>query len=178
MNRTIALQKAVSGSKRGFLSAVLAALLLLASFWMNPPSASASNSPAVAASSSSSRLTMLEEPTVVWVDSFHAERNAGGDVQLSWTTAIGMDAIGFYLYREDPQVVKNEPINTALIFAGSGELTSDNYTFIDTNAEPGAIGDYWLEVIRGTREPLICGPAEKITEEILLYLPAIFIHVP
>ena len=174
MNPIIASHKAVSGSKRGRLSVMLAVLILLAGLWMPPQPALASGTPAIT-NTIPPAAAPLQEPTVVWVAAFQAESQPDGSVRLSWMTGIEVDMLGFNIYRVDPTAGRSGPVKSAIIFTTqSGEMIGDSYTFLDTHAEPGAAGDYWLEVIRGTSQPLIYGPAEKITPVNKNYLPVLF----
>lgn len=97
----------------------------------------------LAGSGTLNNIRFFAQPTAVELLYFRVNRPAGGDVTLSWATAVEIDNLGFYIYRGstlnlgDAERIHFEP-------AGGGSA-GHTYSFTDS---PGA-GSwfYWLSDI-------------------------------
>jgi len=72
----------------------------------------------------------------------------GGQVVVEWETAAETTAVGFYLYRQDPDAGTWVQVNEGIVPSFLGTATGGIYRVLDPEARPGGTLVYSLEEIR------------------------------
>ena len=95
------------------------------------------------------------EALPVQLSSFRAERTDAG-IAITWSTESELDNAGFTIHRSKTQNGVFQSIHARLILGAGTTGEKNDYTFMDTTAEPGVIYYYQIEDISfgGVRQTL------------------------
>ena len=91
---------------------------------------------------------------LAWRDSQQAS------VVLDWSTASEIDTVGFNIYRSEQIGQEYSRINAEIIPASQEPLTGGEYSFLDTDVEPGKVYYYLLEDVSMDGQAGQNGPIE------------------
>jgi hypothetical protein len=165
------IQDFATNFSRRFVAATAVIVMALFITWISPRAAFAS----AATGGVNIRSAAPDQPTVVWVAEFQVEKEPDGVVQVSWTTGVEIDLLGFNLYRQNPDDGSLELVNAdgMILATQSGQTIGDHYTYPDGEALAEETPAYWLQLVRATTEPVLFGPAAVASELMRIYLPAV-----
>jgi len=83
---------------------------------------------------------------------------------VEWTTASELDTIGFNIYRAESLEAQLIRINDSLIPASPDPWIGGEYSFVDSDLNPGVVYFYYLEDVAETGETTINGPTEVMAK--------------
>jgi uncharacterized repeat protein (TIGR01451 family) len=118
-------------------------------------------------------VPIVDIPTAIELLYFRADSVSGREVRLAWATAVGIDNLGFYLYRADTndrdraELIHFEPA------APQGRQLGATYTYVDTVPSDG-VWWYWLaNVDTNGREAIFASTRFDGTLPNRIYLPVV-----
>jgi uncharacterized repeat protein (TIGR01451 family) len=86
---------------------------------------------------------MVARPTAVSLNDFAARWLNGGGAEVTWTTALELNTLGFTVYRSD-LTTRDSAVKVSGQLIPAKGASGGAYRFVDTTAQPGVAYHYWL----------------------------------